>query len=227
MKEQIKELRVKLDGLAQLTKEIVPQAYVVGHGSDKVVGFESKELTRCYDSLILAKAWLGKILGELGESVWVTNLDNYKADYVNPITLPCEMSVIKHTPDMLWVIHKPSGKRFEIYHYQYSKTPYANDGRRKTVEDIEPTADVAKKLFPTVPNEAFDVNALNHIEKVDWLRQEIEKLINIVKQISLVQQPDIPFSREFSIARTNSYNYLCEARFWLGFELQRIKENGL
>jgi hypothetical protein len=31
-------------------------------------------------------------------------------------------------------------------------------------------------------------------------------------------------TREFAIARTNSYNYLSEARLWLGFELQRIKE---
>jgi hypothetical protein len=27
-----------------------------------------------------------------------------------------------------------------------------------------------------------------------------------------------------SIATTNAFNYLCEARFWLGFELERIKK---
>ena len=40
------------------------------------------------------------------------------------------------------------------------------------------------------------------------------------------QQKFSAFSREFAIARTNCYTHLCEARFWLGFELQRIKEEG-
>jgi hypothetical protein len=173
MKEQIKELRVKLDGLAQLTKEIVPQAYVVGHGSDKVVGFESKELTRCYDSLILAKAWLGKILGELGAE------NPYKSGY-------------------------------------------------KTVEDIEPAADKHTEINQTQifgkEQGLINENYLNynHIEKVDWLRQEIQSIIDLVIPINIYNQ-----TREAAVARTNVYNHLCEAKFWLGFELQRIKENGL
>ena len=94
----------------------------------------------------------------------------------------------------------------------------------KTKEDIEPTADVSlpitlvKQLNTTKPIGASIVE-MNHIEKVDWLRTEIEIYINYIKEI------DIKSTREFAIARTNSYNYLCEAKFWLGFELQRIKEN--
>jgi hypothetical protein len=163
MKEQIKELRVKLDGLAQLTKEIVPQAYVVGHGSDKVVGFESKELTRCYDSLILAKAWLGKVLGELGAE------NPYKSGY-------------------------------------------------KTVEDIEPTADVSP-LRNNINELGTDWHQRTHIEKVDWLRQEIQYVYDSWRSLEFTS---------FKYTQVIYFEqHIQEAKFWLGFELQRIKENGL
>jgi hypothetical protein len=80
MKEQIKELRVQIDGLAQLTKELKPIAIsndlekaftdflVFGETEYKVKFYNSKEINKAYDSLILAKAWLGKVLGELGET---------------------------------------------------------------------------------------------------------------------------------------------------------------
>jgi len=131
MKEQIKELRVKIDGLSQLTKELKPLTFL--SSVDNSRDYNSPEIEKAYDSLILAKAWLGKVLGELGEA-----------------------------------------------------TPYKNDGNRKTIGDIEPTAD----------------------------RAITTQTIHTGNQ-----------SREFAIARTNSYNHLCEARFWLGFELQRIKES--
>lgn len=159
MKEQIKELRVEIDGLSVLTKQLSP----------------SKEIEKTYDSLILAKAWLGKVLGEIGEP-----------------------------------------------------TPYANDGNRKSVEDIEPTADKGFKYIQISETEDYIINdgikwsSLNHIEKVDWLREEIQLIVNIVKDIHI---SNYQVSREFNIARTNSYNYLSEARFHLGFELQRIRES--
>jgi len=61
MKEKVKELRVKIDSLSKLVKEMIPQVYTVGHGSQKVIDYNSKELTKTYDDLILAKAWLGKV----------------------------------------------------------------------------------------------------------------------------------------------------------------------
>jgi len=176
MKEQIKELRVKIDGLAQLTEELKPLRF-----SEKELqsmnmpsnwaANNSKELEQAVDSLYLAKAWLGKVLGELGEE------NPYKSGY-------------------------------------------------KTKEDIEPTADVAEYIpgnKAIADRNKKDYSEFNHIEKVDWLRQEIEVIVNLVKQIARTDAQF--FTKEFNIARTNSYNHLCEARFWLGFELQRIKEN--
>jgi len=208
MKEQIKQLRVKLDGLAQLTKELKPIVIREQLGLDGKYFNDYKntvQIEKAYDSLILAKAWLGKVLGELNPKYCIAEYDIFQhikkiVEYGDDV-------------DFLTLKAKELGQNYSVI----VNTPYANDGNRKTVEDIEPTQDVSG---PVLVFEDF-----NHIEKVDWLRQEIEKLINIVKQISLAQQPDILFSREFSIARTNSYNHLCEARFWLGFELQRIKES--
>lgn len=243
MKEQIKELRVKLDGLAQLVKSLTGPVFAIDTAlipynldidafiqkwkensnfmipislNKAIESINSHELGKSYDSLILAKAWLGKILGELGES-----------------------------------------------------TPYGNDGQRKTIEDIEPTADKAKvvpELRNLVPPGAVcsgemvdtwelngkpmdDYDNMNHIERVDWLRESIKNLAEnlpnyeewlqeqidnfytTVKEDSkenfsnkeeefMSSLPILEF--EFSLV----YKYLCEARFWLGFELQRIREHG-
>lgn len=173
MKEQIKELRVKIDGLSQLTKQMLVVVGVDMHGVE--IKFQPVEIGECYKSLILAKAWLGKVLEELGTE------NPYKSGY-------------------------------------------------KEVKDIEPTAD---KDTPKV------WHLETHIEKVDWLRQEIETVVNEIKQIPVgdtvrvvdvngvipEQSKFVPFSREFAIARTCSYTHIRQAKFWLGFELQRIREN--
>jgi hypothetical protein len=169
MKEQIKELRVQLDGLAQLAKELKPIHNMSFRNNKPQMYESSKEIEKAYDSLILAKAWLGKVLGELGAE------NPYKSGY-------------------------------------------------KTVEDIEPTADKANYVVTrNIDTGGYDWDmGMNHIEKVDWLRQEIQSIIDLVIPINIYNQ-----TREAAVARTNVYNHLCEAKFWLGFELQRIKENGL
>lgn len=195
MKEQIKDLRVKIDGLSQLVKELHPfedipnNSYIIAITNTKgktvyKMPMTSDELRKCADSLLLGKAWLGKLLGELGV-----------------------------------------------------ETPYKNDGKRTDVNSIEPTADrldLTDKsikdyitMGEALQNCSKDYNLLNHIEKVDWLRQEIEKTIIEIKLFKqeLHAHLDGKVSIECNIARTNCYNHLCEARFWLGFELQRIKEN--
>jgi len=165
MKEQIKQLRVKIDGLSQLTKELRSNK-----NSSNWRAFHTRETEKCYDSLLLAKAWLGKVLEELGEP-----------------------------------------------------TPYANDGNRKTVEDIEPAADKAKEVtdYPIAPdNWGEGPVTASHIEKVDWLRQEIEK---IQKEAHNIQDCGTPISG--LLAWNFVYQNLFQARFWLGFELQRVKES--
>lgn len=194
MQEQIKELRVKIDGLYQLTNNLKPckeynlsQIEYSDVRGNKHVKFEdriispiisnSKEIEDAAHSLIYAKAWLGKLLGELGE-----------------------------------------------------QTPYANDGKRNNVDDIEPAADTHHQINQThvlgkekglIPEEYL--LSFNHIQKVDWLRQEIEKIVIEVKQIGNAPNPPM-LNREISIARTNAYTRLTEARFALGFELYRIKQ---
>jgi hypothetical protein len=175
MKNKIKKLRIEIDGLAQLIKNLHPFGEPIeGEGilSQILKSDTTKEIEKAVDSLYLAKAWLGKMLGELGV-----------------------------------------------------ESPYPKDGTRKTTDDIEETADTAKKVedYPKDNKEWIDnIKNVSHIEKVDWLREEIKVIIEYVsKWYTHTQTP----TREFSISRTNVYNYLCEARFWLGFELQRIKEN--
>ena len=204
MIQEIKNLRVKIDGLAQLTKGLKPQtkwvmdlAYLpkdIGIDMDKWMeifetkgyalvdstgkieegiknGFreihtKDKEIEKAYDSLILAKAWLGKVLGELGTD------SPYKSGY-------------------------------------------------KEVSDIEPTADISTpKIW----------HLETHIEKVDYLRIEIDNLHTEIWNLALGK--DEWFER--LIENPKKYNtkyyhsivcqHLSEARFHLGFELQRIKE---
>jgi hypothetical protein len=166
MKEQIKELRVHIDGLYQLTKELKPINRKPEPLTIEMVN--SKEIENATHSLIYAKAWLGKVLGELG-----------------------------------------------------AESPY-NSGY-KTVTDIEPTADTHHKINEThvfgkeeglITENYFE---FNHVQKVDWLRSSIEDLIQQIIKL------DLKGSRELAIARTNAYTHLCEARFALGFELERIK----
>jgi hypothetical protein len=195
MKEQIKKLRVQIDGLSQLVKKLRPAGQFlidisklpneasledvmgvfknvghdnVGHDKEFIIPLpqQSKEIEKAYDSLILAKAWLGKMLGELG-----------------------------------------------------AESPYPKDGTRKTVADIEPTADSIKILEieeDYIADEKW--SDMNHIERVDWLRQEIQKIATDGEDFS-AEEPSIELEQGFV------YKYLSEARFWLGFELQRIRES--
>lgn len=167
MVEEVKELRIKIDGLAQLCKELKPlyknTEPVVYGGRNSGKYINPKEIEKAVDSLYLAKAWLGKVLAELGTS-------------------------------------NPYGSGY------------------KTKKDIVSTQEVAKNLTVDVDGGWQEIN---HIERVDYLRTKIQDLVEYVsKWYSHTQSPN----REFSIARTNCYKYLCEARFWLGFEMQRIKE---
>lgn len=96
-----------------------------------------------------------------------------------------------------------------------SESPYKNDGKRKEVADIEAT-DAKSKVSPIIDTTTL-LGQKSHIEIVDYLRQEIKAVIAIVEAITTTN------GREAAICRTNMYTHLCEARFALGFELERIK----
>jgi hypothetical protein len=93
-----------------------------------------------------------------------------------------------------------------------AESPYKNDGTRKGIQDIEP---VAEKFEGGVilPED------LSHIGAVDWIREQIGTKIEDVEKIGTEKG-----GRKASVLKEQAYVHLCEARFWLGFELQRIRE---
>lgn len=152
MRTKFKKLRVEIDGLFKLTKSLAP----------------SGQISEAYNSLLLGKAWLGKVLGELG-----------------------------------------------------TESPYLKDGSRHSVEDVEKTADVNEDIH------GYNLDVVhfedkNHIEKVDWLRQEIGKLCQQILPMS----PTGTWERRF-LYEQQAHLCLSNARIWLGFELQRIKKEEL
>ena len=186
MIEQVKQLRVEIDGLAQLCEGLKHITKSIG-GLDRYEYEEmivnSEEIKEAVKSLKLSKAWLGKVLESLG-----------------------------------------------------SENPYGSG--YKTVEDIVPETDKAEIIWGSIgikgetprleAKSAFTVagklvaeNYGTHIERVEWLRTEIKCKIESEYISSMTYQPA---NRLEAIARTNAYNNLCEARFWLGFELGRVKD---
>jgi hypothetical protein len=194
MKKQITELRIRIDGLAQLVKSLLNQGVFLIDGETIPPNMTTEEvakalrehdgaiiskvkyeevkpsfpnfmLSSCYQSLLLSKAWLGKVLAELG-----------------------------------------------------SESPYQNDGARKTVGDIEPAADV----HPEIVGESDKT----YIEKIDWLREEIKGIVKETEGIYYMD--DLVTLRKVGKGyyhAVNAIRHLSEARFHLGFELQRIKES--
>lgn len=190
MKEQIKQLRLEIDGLAQLCEGLKP---IVVHSikydslgkkmyDKEKKGFASTEIREAIKSLKLSKAWLGKVLESLG-----------------------------------------------------SENPYGSG--YKTVEDIVPETDKAETVYgamgvegETPRLEAIDTFTLNgrimneysqmsHIEKVDWLRTEIKSALlklHTIEQLNC----DVDASDFTRVVE----QHLTEARFWLGFEMGRIRD---
>jgi hypothetical protein len=201
MEKEIKKIRVEIDGLAQLTKSLKEEVVVLDlstipnnqaveewlenyknkliiKNSTNTFKKTSKEIEKATDSLYLSKAWLGKLLGELG-----------------------------------------------------TENPYGSG--YKTVEDIEPTADTNKfpheikfidgEIHVNSGNGRIEWAEKNHIEKVDWLRQEINKVIKTFYSLSIHSKKESD-TNTILIILENVFTHLCEARFWLGFELEKIKK---
>lgn len=168
MVREIRNLRIKIDGLAQLARGLKPiKAKTIE------MHFNSQEINDTVQSLYLAKAWLGKSLK---------------------------------------VLDVP--------------TPYKNDGKRKEVSDIEPTADEDKGMNSLVGYNhlvfVYQWKKKNHIEKVDWLRQEIDKLDELL--MTMNYNGEFKATDFFFLCYNNARTYLNEARFHLGFELSRLRE---
>lgn len=156
--EKIKDLRVTIDRVSQLVMQLKPiKMQIVS--SDPEGHFDqfynSPQITKCHESLLLGKAWLGKLLQKLGQ-----------------------------------------------------ESPYKNDGTRHSVEDIEPTD--AKADVRSTENTLYGDK--NHVEIVDYLRSYMQE--GIIDKISLGDYME----------QAKAYTHIVEARFHLGFELERIRE---
>ena len=198
MDKDLKQFRVKIDSLAQLTKgmglseELSNRLKREGESEQDFIRRANKEglwrqfdnnsiqVDHCIDDLYLAKFWCGRALGAL--------------------SVP---------------------------------SPYVNDGRRHGVADIEPPAD--KVVFIPDPKPAIEINetpiykpdrweSLNHIEKVDWLRQDIQKTID--QGLIIYDRNMNPDTMVPDLIAQQIHVHLTESRGWLGFELQRIREEG-
>ena len=105
-----------------------------------------------------------------------------------------------------------------------TESPYPKDGTRKTIKDIEPTADRGTQPLADLGlngSEIPDWHSKSHIEKVDWLRQEISEVVKEVKVIPITLKM---MSDDVNMGGYRAEGHLSEARFWLGFELERIRE---
>lgn len=97
-----------------------------------------------------------------------------------------------------------------------SENPYGSG--YKTVEDIVPETDKVTGV-PLTIQEAIDYNKMSHIEKVDWLRTEVKSALLKLQTIELLYDEAVAgdFTRVVE-------QHLTEARFWLGFEMGRIRD---
>lgn len=95
------------------------------------------------------------------------------------------------------------------------ETPYKNDGKRTEAAHIEPADDqVDVKAW----EERNNWSSFNHIEKVDFIREQIKDIL-----FSITAKATAIENQMFHTCMFNSANQLTEARFHLGFELERIK----
>lgn len=92
-------------------------------------------------------------------------------------------------------------------------TPYQNDGKRVSVEDIEPVANHTESIFSLTGSLISDV---------DNLRQYIEELSKTVFELTETNKNTL--TQKANIYSANCFSDLTRAKMWLGFELGRIRD---
>ena len=218
------EYRVEIDGLIQLTESLLP----IKH--DSIL-----KVTLPEDSSQEMLTELQKSLEEWDKNPVSFGIpDNVKCDVIQ-LRQPQEiLDTIKSLKLAKCWLGKSLGELG-------SESPYQNDGKRSSIEDIEPSADIFLKDLTVngeqaIPNhyggtgeKPIKWNETNHIEKVDWLRERVKDILK--KPIKIpVNHLNLDPSNINCDRLTNSIelscNHFSEARFHLGFELERIKNKG-
>ncbi len=148
------------------------------------------------------------------------------ADQLERETDECNSQEVKDCVKSLYYAKAWIGKALS---YLDSESPYKNDGNRKAVADIEPTDSVYTNEGEEEDEDERRYTMETHVQRVDFLRERIQGLINNVQGRGYVwfseEAYKEQYGREQEICRANAFTHLCEARFALGFELQRLREN--
>lgn len=273
MKTQIHELRIRIDGLAQLVKSMDRQVLMISRDNippDMTIEDIANEFEKCgniisvsttpqieykgglsflaetYKSLLLSKAWLGEVLAELGEEtpskkypVGVVGRTSHEA-----FSLAIEKGLNPKKRNECILISTPAHFKSCVF----SKLTLPEDlsgfseqmlvaikyGKEqvfvpKPTENVEPSDDKYKVKFNTVEYggikfsspEFSGFSELTYIEKIDWLRKKIKKVLSSTDDLFDPEDEvdDWPGDECYK-----AIDHLTEARFFLGFELSRIKE---
>lgn len=218
MIEKIKEIRVQLDGLTQLTENIKNIKTKIGSGT--IMGYKCDSCKEGFTTL----------------GTFCTNCKNPKIGeplisetYIEKTSKETEEAVKSLQLSKMWL-----GK---VLKELGTANPYP-ESKNPDNEKIEPTADTFK-LFPKdlnnynggitynllgINNEVL--KDLNHIQKVKWLRAEIEKAENNTKETydALFDNEDLVNTTWLFPSIIKSIEYTVEAGMWLGIELGRIRD---
>lgn len=104
------------------------------------------------------------------------------------------------------------------------ETPYKNDGKRKSKKDIEPEKDAVHK-----PTTSFLLADNAYVKVVDKARENLKMLIEDVEAFKYTYSKSVKDftqkDRKALICINNVYSNLVEARFMLGWELGRVRDN--
>jgi len=223
MEQQIKQLRVELDGLTQLVKHLTP----------------SREVSLTYTSLQLSKMWLGKVLKELGtpnpypESKTPTKyvaIQDIESTH-GLILAGTESNKVK---DGYVIFTIGEGASYEVDVSFSIDTPYIGEIAN---EKIEPTADTATSnneqgvdIDPKWILEGGEIDHFRwvdstHIQKVKWLRGEIERIEN---RLHLLYEETCRLENRTTIWLhqhvVESTSECIKAGMWLGMELGRVRD---
>lgn len=98
------------------------------------------------------------------------------------------------------------------------KNPYKVDKVIVNPKDIPPTADVAEGISKLV----YDFMLKGELERIQYLRTKIQDITDYLLRSHFKCDTEL-----FELSLKNSYSHLSEAKFHLGKELARIRNNSL
>lgn len=204
MIDKIKELRVQIDGLTQLVQGLKPpHKYLIDVAYIPTSrGFDLEQWIKIFEST--PYAFIASDETRINNNKPVQIITENK--YTDRATQNLELS-------KMWL-----GK---VLKELGNSNPYP-ESKNPGSDKIEPTADVADLSDYYVNPPSYE--HLTHIQKVKWLRAEIEKVeIQLKKLLEIgVQYPKYFWYGEHLKDSTKN---CMEAGMWLGMELGRIRDS--